>query len=94
MGQGVGVVGHGLLGEGDLGEADHRMGPLAIWPGQAELAGEGDELALVVVLATPGGVLDPANMGQGVDSLMQHGLQGLARAFGQAFAGDEQLGLS
>jgi hypothetical protein len=24
---------------------------------------------------------------------MEHGLQGLARAFGQAFAGDDQLGL-
>jgi hypothetical protein len=45
--QSVGVVGHSLLGEGDLGEADHRMRPLAVWPGQAELAGQGDELALV-----------------------------------------------
>jgi hypothetical protein len=50
--QGVGVVGQGRLGEDDLGEADHRVRPLAVWPGQAELAGEGDELALVVVLAT------------------------------------------
>jgi hypothetical protein len=33
------------------------VGPLALGPGQAELAGEGDELALVVVLAAPGGVL-------------------------------------
>jgi hypothetical protein len=31
-------------------------------------------------------------MGQGVDGLMEHGLQGLARALGQALAGDEQLG--
>jgi hypothetical protein len=31
-------------------------------------------------------------MGEGVDSLMQYGLQGLARAFGQAFPSDEQLG--
>jgi Nuclease-related domain len=47
VGEGVGVVGQGLLGELDLGEADHRMRPLAVWPGQAELAGQGDELALV-----------------------------------------------
>jgi hypothetical protein len=33
-------------------------------------------------------------MGQGVDGLMQHGLQGLAGAFGQALAGHEQLGLA
>ena len=74
VGQGVGVVGQGRLGEGDFGEADHRMGPLPLRPGQAELAGEGDELALVVVLAAPGGVLDPADMSQGVDGLMEHGL--------------------
>jgi hypothetical protein len=47
VGEGVGVVGQDLLGELDLGEADHRMRPLAVWPGQAELAGQGDELALV-----------------------------------------------
>jgi hypothetical protein len=41
--QDVGVVAHGLLGEDDIGEADHRMRPLAVWPGQAELGGEGDE---------------------------------------------------
>ena len=70
------------------------MGPLAVWPGQAELAGEGDELALVVVLAPSGGIVDPAGMGEGVDGLVEHGLQGLAGAFGQAFAGDEQLGLA
>jgi hypothetical protein len=63
IGQGVGVVGRGLLGQLDLGEADYRMGPLTLCPGQAELAGEGDELALVVVLAAPGGVFDPAGMG-------------------------------
>jgi hypothetical protein len=57
------------------------MGPLALGPGQTELAGEGDELALVVVLAGLGGVLDPADMGQGMDGLMQHGLQGLAGIF-------------
>jgi hypothetical protein len=50
IGQGVGIVGQGLLGQGDLGEADHWMGPLALGPGQTELAGEGDELALVVYL--------------------------------------------
>jgi hypothetical protein len=33
-------------------------------------------------------------MGEGVDGLVEHGLQGLAGAFGQAFAGDEQLGLA
>jgi hypothetical protein len=58
------------------------MGPLAVWPGQAELAGEGDERALVVLLAAPRGVLDPADVGQGVDGLVQDGLQGLAGAFG------------
>jgi hypothetical protein len=31
-------------------------------------------------------------MGEGVDGLVQHGLRGLAGAFGQALAGDEQLG--
>jgi hypothetical protein len=41
------------------------VGPLALGPGEAELAGEGDELALVVVLAASGGVFDPAGMGQG-----------------------------
>jgi hypothetical protein len=70
------------------------MGPLAVRPRQAELAGEDHELALVVVLAAPGGVLDPADMGQGMDGLMQHGLQGLAGPFGQALAGDKQLGLA
>jgi hypothetical protein len=70
------------------------MRPLPLRPGQAELAGEGDELALVVVLAAPGGVFDPAGMGQSVDGLVQHGLQGLAGPFGQALAGDEQLGLA
>src|SRR5215216_230233 len=70
------------------------MGPLAVGPGQAELAGEGDELALVVVLAASGGVLDSPDGGEGVDGLMEHGLQGLAGAFGQALAGDEQLGLA
>jgi hypothetical protein len=60
---------------------------LAVWPGQAELAGEGDERALVVLLAAPRGVLDPADVGQGVDGLVQDGLQGLAGAFGQALAG-------
>jgi hypothetical protein len=74
VGQGVGVVGQGRLGQLHLGEADHRMRPLALWPGQARLAGEGDELALVVVLPAPGGVVDPAGVGQGVDGLMQHGL--------------------
>jgi hypothetical protein len=49
--QGVGIVGHALLGQLDLGEADHRMRPLIVWPGEAELAGEGDELTLVMVLA-------------------------------------------
>src|SRR5512132_2266327 len=39
VGQGVGVVGQGLLGQLDLGEADDRMRPLALGPGQAELAG-------------------------------------------------------
>jgi hypothetical protein len=87
--EGVGLVGQGLLGQLDLGEADHRMRPLPVWPGQAELAGEGDELALVVVLATAGGVFDPA----GMDGLVEHGLQGLARPFGQALAGDERSGL-
>jgi hypothetical protein len=58
------------------------MGPLALGPGQVELAGEGDELALVVVLAASGGVFDPAGMGQGVDGFVEHGLQGLAGAFG------------
>jgi hypothetical protein len=29
-----------------------------------------------------------------VDGLVQHGLQGLAGAFGQAFADDEQLGFA
>jgi hypothetical protein len=38
-------------------------------PGQAELAGEGDERALVVVLAGSGGVFDPAGVGEGVDGL-------------------------
>ena len=33
-------------------------------------------------------------MGEGVDGLVQHGLEGLAGAFGQALAGDEQLGLA
>jgi hypothetical protein len=33
-------------------------------------------------------------VGEGVDGLVEHGLQGLAGAFGQAFAGDEQLGLA
>ena len=70
------------------------MRPLPVWPGQAEFAGEGDELALVVVPAAPRGVLDPAGVGQGVDGLMEHGLQGLAGAFGQGFAGDEQFGLA
>src|SRR4029450_6301089 len=92
VGEGVGVVGQGLFGEGDLGEADDRMGPLALGPGQAEFAGEGDELAFVVVLATSRGVFDTAVMGEGVDGLVQHGLQGLAGTFGQALAGDEQLG--
>src|SRR4029453_4007456 len=41
IGQGVGVVGQSLVGQLDLGEADHRMGPLAVWPDQAELASEG-----------------------------------------------------
>jgi hypothetical protein len=50
------------------------MGPLALGPGQAKLAGQGDELPLVVVLAASGGVLDPADIGQGVDGLVQHGL--------------------
>jgi hypothetical protein len=36
--QGVAVVGQGLLDEGHLGEADHRMGPLALRPGQAEFS--------------------------------------------------------
>jgi hypothetical protein len=40
VGQGVGVAGHRLLGQLDLGEADHRMGPLPVWPGKAELAGQ------------------------------------------------------
>jgi hypothetical protein len=57
------------------------MGPLAVWPGPAELGGEGDERALVVLLAAPGGVVDPAGVSQGVDGLVQHGLQGLAGAF-------------
>jgi hypothetical protein len=43
--QGVGVVGQSLLGQPDLGEADHRMGPLAVRPGQAKLAGQGHERA-------------------------------------------------
>jgi hypothetical protein len=76
--EGVGVVSHCLLGEGDLGEADHRMGPLTVWPSQAEPAGEGDERVLVVVLAAPGGVLDPSCTWSG----------GSGGAFGQAFAGD------
>jgi hypothetical protein len=33
-------------------------------------------------------------MGQAVDGLVQHGLEGLAGAFGQALAGDEQLRLA
>ena len=70
------------------------MGPLAVRPGQAELAGEGDELALVVILAATRGVFDPADMGQGVDGLMEHGLQGLAGPFSQALAGDEQFRLA
>ena len=41
-------------------------GPLPLGPGQAELAGEGDERALVVVFAAPGGVLDSAGVGEGV----------------------------
>jgi hypothetical protein len=75
---GVGIVGYGLLGQLHVGEADHWMRPLAVWPGQDQLAGESDELALVMVLAAPGGVLDPADMGEGMDALMQHGLQGPA----------------
>ena len=35
--------------------------------------------------------LTPRAWGEGVDGLVQYGLQGLARAFGQAFAGDEQF---
>jgi hypothetical protein len=70
------------------------MRPLTLRPGQAELAGGGDELAPVVVLAPSGGVLDPAGMSQGVDGLMEHGLQDLAGPFGQALAGDEQLRLA
>jgi hypothetical protein len=35
--------------------------------------------------------LTPRARGEGVDGLVQYGLQGLARAFGQAFAGDEQF---
>ena len=58
------MVGQSLLGQPDIGEADHRMRPLPLRPGQAELAGEGDELALVVVLAGSGGVFDPADMGE------------------------------
>ena len=50
------------------------MRPLPLRLGQAQLGGEGDELALVVVLAAPGGVVDPAGMGQAVDGLVQHGL--------------------
>jgi hypothetical protein len=38
--------------------------------------------------------LTPASISQGVDGLVQHGLQGLAGAFGQALAGDEQLRLA
>jgi hypothetical protein len=94
VGKDIGVVGQGLLGQLDVGETDDRMGPLAVWPGQAELAGEGDELALVVVLAASRGVFDPADMGEGVDGLVEHGLQGLVGAFGQALAGDEQLRLA
>jgi hypothetical protein len=67
------MVGQGLLGELDVGEADHRMGPRP--SGQAERAGEGDERALVVVLTAPRGVVDPADMGEGVDGLMEQGLQ-------------------
>jgi hypothetical protein len=67
-------------------------GRCPLGPGQAELAGQVDELTLVVVLATPGGVLDPTNMSEGVDGLMEHSLQGLAGPFGQAFPGHEQLG--
>ena len=47
-----------------------------------------------MVLATPRGVLDPPDVGQGVDGLMEHGLQGLAGAFGQALAGHKQLRLA
>jgi hypothetical protein len=78
VGEGVGVVGQGLLGELDLGEADHRMRPLAVWPGRARRPGR--RTRACVVLASPGGVLDPADMGQGVDGLMQHGLQGSGRS--------------
>ena len=38
--EGVGIVGQGLLGQLHLGEANHRMGPLAVRPAQAELAGQ------------------------------------------------------
>ena len=58
-----------------FGEAAHRVGRCP-W-GQAELAGEGDERALVVVFVAPGGVLDS----EGVDGLVEHGLQGLVGTF-------------
>jgi hypothetical protein len=62
-------------------KADHWIAPLILRQGQAELAGQGGELALVVVLAASGGVHWPTGMGQGVDGLMEHGLEGLAGAF-------------
>ena len=42
---------------------------------------EGDEFAPVVVLAAPRGGFDSAHMGDGVDGLLEHGLQGLTGAF-------------
>jgi len=67
------------------------VGSLPGGPFKAQFGGEGQEGALVVVLAAAGDLLDVAGVGEGVDGLVQDGFQGVAGAFGQALASDEQL---
>ena len=58
---------------------------------QAEFAGQGGEAA-VVPAALSGGVLDVADVGQGVGGLVQQGGEHLGGGAAQSFAGDEHFG--
>jgi hypothetical protein len=74
---------------GDLGGGPAVA--LVVLDGQAEFAGAGLEL-LVVVAALPGGVLDAARMGEGVGGLVHDDGQDLGRGQAERFAADHDLG--
>jgi hypothetical protein len=71
VGEGVGGVGHGLPGELDVGEADHRMRPLPLGPSRPSWR-RGRRTRACCGICLPGGVVDPTDMGQGVDGIVQH----------------------